>query len=148
MYATGYNITFPFFDEAFLSAPDNNLPLYKRVFKPGVDDLAFIGFAQALPTLFPFVEWQSRLIARYLSGRYRPPSPAEMQRTIAREQKLYTGHFKPSARHTQQIEFFTYERDMERRELPAGAKRVARQGPVRLAGRAGQTALASSSSSR
>ena len=76
VYATGYNITFPFFDEGFLSAPDNHLPLYKRVFKPGIDDLAFMGFAQSLPTLFPFVEWQSRLVARYLSGRYRPPSPA------------------------------------------------------------------------
>ena len=74
------------------------------------------------------MEWQSRLIARYLSGRYRPPPPAEMQRTIAREQKLYTGHFNASARHTQQIEFFTYERDMERRELPAGAKRVRARG--------------------
>ena len=41
-----------------------------------------------------------------------------------------------------------YERDMERRELPAGAKRVQRQGPVRLAGRADQAVLASSSSSR
>ena len=71
-----------------------------------------------------------------------------MQRTIVREQKLYTGHYKASARHTQQIEFFTYERDMERRELPAGAKRVQRQGPVRLAGRADQAVLASSSSSR
>ena len=35
VYATGYNITFPFFDEGFLSAPDNHLPLFKRVFKPG-----------------------------------------------------------------------------------------------------------------
>ena len=148
VYATGYNITFPFFDESFLSAPRNQLPLYKRVFKPGIDDLAFVGFAQALPTLFPFVEWQARLVARYLSGRYRPPAPAEMQHTIVREQKLYTGHYNASARHTQQIEFFTYERDMERRELPAGAKRVARQGPVRLAGRADQAVVASSSSSR
>ena len=76
VYATGYNITFPFFDESFLSAPDNRFPLYKRVFKPGIDDLAFVGFAQALPTLFPFVEWQARLVAGYLGGRYRPPSPA------------------------------------------------------------------------
>ena len=148
VYATGYNITFPFFDEDFLSAPDNRLPLYKRVFKPGIDDLAFIGFAQALPTLFPFVEWQSRLIARWLSGRYRPPSVPEMERTIAREQRLYTGHYRDSARHTQQIEFFTYERDIQRRELPAGAKRAQRLGPVRLAGRADQAVLASSSSIR
>ena len=39
-------------------------PLYKRVFKPGIDDLAFVGFAPALPTLLPVVEWQSRRAVR------------------------------------------------------------------------------------
>src|SRR5262249_47348386 len=43
IYATGYKITFPFFDPEFISAPGNVLPLYKRMFKPGIDDLAFIG---------------------------------------------------------------------------------------------------------
>src|SRR5262245_3346757 len=32
IYATGYNITFPFFDPEFLSAPENRLPLFKRIF--------------------------------------------------------------------------------------------------------------------
>ena len=73
VYATGYNITFPFFDPEFLSAPDNRLPLYKRIFKPGIDDLALIGFAQAIPTLFPFVELQSKLVARYAGGDYALP---------------------------------------------------------------------------
>ncbi len=35
VYATGYNITFPFFDEEFLSAPGNRIRLFKRMFKPG-----------------------------------------------------------------------------------------------------------------
>ncbi len=73
VYATGYNITFPFFDEDFLSAPDNQLPLYKRMLKPGLDDAVFVGFAQGLPTLFPFIECQTRLLARYVAGTYRPP---------------------------------------------------------------------------
>lgn len=42
IYATGYNITFPFFDPEFIDAPDNHIRLYKRMFKPGIDDLAFI----------------------------------------------------------------------------------------------------------
>ena len=61
-----------FFDESVLSAPDNRLPLYKRIFKPGMDDLALIGFAQVIPTLFPFVELQSKLVARYRAA------PSEM----------------------------------------------------------------------
>ncbi len=49
VYATGYNITFPFFDPEFISAPENRIDLYKRMFKPGIDDLVFAGFAQATP---------------------------------------------------------------------------------------------------
>ncbi|EHI14481.1 flavin-containing monooxygenase [Mycolicibacterium thermoresistibile] len=136
IYATGYNITFPFFDPEFLCAPDNRLPLYKRMFKPGIDDLVFVGFAQALPTLFPFVECQARLAAAYLGGSYRLPTEAEMHRVIAADERKYIGHFKNRPRHTQQVDYFDYERDIRKRELPAGRCRVARYGPVRLAGRA------------
>src|SRR5687767_3257910 len=31
VYCTGYRVTFPFFDEGFISAPDNDLPLFRRV---------------------------------------------------------------------------------------------------------------------
>jgi Flavin-binding monooxygenase-like len=135
IYATGYNITFPFFDPDFLSAPDNKLPLYKRMFKPGLDDLIFVGFAQALPTLFPFVECQARVAAAYLAGTYRPPSPAEMTKVIAADERKYIGHFADRPRHTQQVDYFDYERDIRKRELPAGRRRVAKQGAVTLTGR-------------
>ena len=74
IYATGYNISFPFFDAAFISAPDNRLPLYKRMFKPGIDDLVFIGLAQPLPTLFAFIELQTKVLARYVAGLYALPA--------------------------------------------------------------------------
>jgi cation diffusion facilitator CzcD-associated flavoprotein CzcO len=138
IYATGYNITFPFFDEDFLTAPDNRLPLYKRMLKPGLDDLLFVGFAQALPTLFPFVECQARLVARYVAGTYRPPGEAEMHRTIAKDEKKYVGHFADKPRHTQQVDYYDYERDLRGKELPAGKRRVDALGPVPLAGRAGE----------
>jgi len=134
IYATGYNITFPFFDPDFLSAPDNRLPLYKRMLKPGLDDLIFIGFAQALPTLFPFVECQARLVAAYLAGHYRPPSEQEMQKTIKADECKYVGHFADRPRHTQQVDYFDYERDMRNRELPAGRRRVAKHGAIQLSG--------------
>ncbi|WP_255358523.1 MULTISPECIES: NAD(P)-binding domain-containing protein [unclassified Pseudonocardia] len=139
VYATGYNMTFPFFDPDFLSAPNNRLPLYKRILRPGVDDLAFVGFAQALPTLFPFVECQSRLVAAYFAGTYRPPAQAEMERAIREDERRYTGHFADRPRHTQQVDYFVYDHEMRTRELPAGIARVRRHGPVRLAGRARTT---------
>ncbi|HET9719124.1 MAG TPA: NAD(P)-binding domain-containing protein, partial [Solirubrobacteraceae bacterium] len=35
VWCTGYRVTFPFFEESFIAAPDNDLPLFRRVFKPG-----------------------------------------------------------------------------------------------------------------
>src|SRR5690606_7000476 len=129
IYATGYNITFPFFDPEFLSAPDNRIDLYRRMFVPGIEDLVFAGFAQATPTLFPFVEAQARLIGAYAVGRYRLPSPERMRRVIAEDAQRYTGHMLPTPRHTQQVDYFLYEHDMRTRELPAGATRARLHGP-------------------
>ncbi|MCK0176983.1 NAD(P)/FAD-dependent oxidoreductase [Mycolicibacterium sp. F2034L] len=124
VYATGYNITFPFFDPGFLSAPDNQIRLYKRMFVPGIDNLVLIGFAQAVPTLFPFVECQSRVLAAYAVGRYALPPAAEMDRVIDADQDLHAGHCVDRPRHTQQIDYFYYEHDIARRELPAGLARA------------------------
>ncbi|WP_220138505.1 hypothetical protein, partial [Nocardioides massiliensis] len=130
IYATGYNITFPFFDPAFLSAPDNRIRLYKRMFKPGLDDLVFVGFAQSTPTLFPFVEAQSRLVAAYAAGLYRLPGVEEMERVIEADEQLYIGHMHDSARHTQQVDFFRYEHQLRTQELPEGRRRAATLGPA------------------
>ncbi len=74
VWCTGYRVTFPFFDEDFISAPDNDLPLYRRVFKPGVENLAFIALLQPLGAIMPLAEAQGRWIASYLRGEYRLPS--------------------------------------------------------------------------
>lgn len=124
IYATGYKITFPFFDPGFISAPGNHIRLYKRIFKPGLDDLAFVGFAQATPTLFPFVEAQTRLVAAHLTGHYRPPSADEMERVITAEEEKFLGHLVESPRHKQQTDYFLYEHDLRTRELPAGRARA------------------------
>ena len=39
VYCTGYKVTFPFFDPSFVSAKDNDLPLFMRVFHPEHDGL-------------------------------------------------------------------------------------------------------------
>jgi cation diffusion facilitator CzcD-associated flavoprotein CzcO len=124
IYATGYNITFPFFDPDFISAPDNHLPLYKRMYKPGIDDLTFVGFAQSTPTLFPFVESQARLLAAHLVGAYALPDVAEMERVIVEDEAKYIGHVLKTPRHTQQVDYFIYEHDLRAKEIPAGRRRA------------------------
>ncbi len=132
IWATGYNITFPFFDPDFISAPENRIDLYKRMFKPGIEDLVFVGFAQALPTLFPFVECQAGLLARYVVGDYRPPAEDEMHAVIRADHERFLGHMHDSARHRQQLDYHVYEYETRTKEIPQGAKRARELGPVPL----------------
>ena len=123
IYATGYNITFPFFDESFLSAPDNVLPLFKRVFVPGIDNLMFVGFAQAIPSIIGFVQDQAKWIASYLAGEYALPSKSEMESAIRRDEERHAAHYVASSRHTMQVDHVLYAHDLAK-EWKRGRKRA------------------------
>ncbi len=124
VYATGYRISFPFFaDPALQPGADNRFPLFKRMMVPGVDDLFFMGLAQALPTLVNFAEQQSKLAAAYLSGAYAPPPPDEMRRITAEDEAAELGDYYESTRHTIQVDFVRYVADLKR-EIARGARRA------------------------
>jgi cation diffusion facilitator CzcD-associated flavoprotein CzcO len=126
IWATGYKITFPFFDREFISAPGNVLPLWKRMFKPEIPDLAFIGLAQPIPTLFPFCEFQAKLASQWLSGRWAPPPAEVMAAEIARDEQKYAGHYRKRARHTMQLDYHIFRHEMLGKVIPAGQKRAQR----------------------
>ena len=129
VWATGYDISFPFFkDPAFLADADNRPPpLYKRIMKPGVSDLFYMGLAQPLPTLVNFAEQQSKLVGAFLAGQYLPPPPPEMERVIKADEDYYTGQYYAARRHTIQLDFDHYVRALTK-ELAQGAKRAAAAG--------------------
>jgi cation diffusion facilitator CzcD-associated flavoprotein CzcO len=124
VFATGYDMKFPFFDDPDLM-PDaeHRFPLFKRMMKPGVPNLFFMALAQPLPTLVNFAEQQAKLAAAYLTGRYLPPSPAEMEKVIKRDEEIHLGQYYRSQRHTIQVDFGTYVRDLHK-EIAAGEKRA------------------------
>jgi hypothetical protein len=130
VYCTGYKVTFPFFDPSFLSAPDNDLPLYKRVFKPGEPTLAFVALLQPLGAMMPLAEAQGRLLADYLLGRYALPSETEMRDDIERDRRAMTARYVASRRHTMQVDFDDYLHELEQ-ERARGAARAARLGHPR-----------------
>jgi len=123
IYCTGYKVTFPFFDESFLSAPNNDLPLYKRVFKPGIPNLFFVGLLQPLGALMPLAELQGRWIAAYLTGRYGLPSVDDMEREMARDREALQRRYVASRRHTMQVDFDHYMHAL-RREIRRGSSRA------------------------
>ena len=128
IYATGYDMKFPFFEDPEL-VPDSEhrLPLYKRMMKPGVPNLFYMGLAQPLPTLVNFAEQQTKFVAAYLTGKYLPPSPAEMVRITAEDEALHMGQYYASKRHTIQVDFGVYCHDLMK-EIERGAKRAAAAG--------------------
>jgi cation diffusion facilitator CzcD-associated flavoprotein CzcO len=127
VWCTGYKVTFPFFDENFISAPDNDLPLFRRVFKPGIDSLAFIALLQPLGATMPLAEAQGRWLASYLRGEYHLPDRAAMEADIARERERMFKRYVASKRHTMQVDFDNYLFDL-RREMRRGARRAQQAG--------------------
>jgi len=123
IYATGYRISFPFFDPRLLSAQDNVLPLFKRAFPVELKDLFFVGFAQAVPSIIKFVELQTRWLAAYVAGEYALPTTAEMQRIMEHDQRQANAHFVSTKRHTMQVDTNLYAWDL-RKEWKRGMRRA------------------------
>jgi dimethylaniline monooxygenase (N-oxide forming) len=127
VYCTGYRVSFPFFDEAFLSAPANDLPLFMRVFHPDQRALFFIGLLQPLGAIMPLAEAQSHWAADYIRGRYALPPPAEMLSAMKLEREKMFERYVASPRHTMQVDFDDYLVEM-RHERKRGAERAAKHG--------------------
>ncbi len=123
VYCTGYKISFPFFDPSVVSAADNRLPLYRRVASVEHPGLYFIGFIQPLGAIMPLAEAQSEWVADLLSGRAVLPSPVEMRKAISGEERRMRKRYVASKRHTIQVDFHPYLRQI-RRERKRAAQRV------------------------
>jgi len=127
VYCTGYKVTFPFFDEDLISAPDNDLPLYRRVFHPEVDNVFFLSLLQPLGATMPLAEAQAHWVARFLRGEYQLPPPADVRADMERERARMFKRYVTSKRHTMQVDFDDYLFEL-RRELRRGGDRARRSG--------------------
>jgi dimethylaniline monooxygenase (N-oxide forming) len=114
IYCTGYKITFPFFDHELLDAPDNRIPLYRRVVHPELDGLFFVGLLQPLGAIMPLAEAQSEWIADLLEEKAQLPARERMLEVIRREDARMAKRYVASKRHTIQVDFLPYMRAIER----------------------------------
>ena len=145
VYCTGYKVTFPFFEESFVAADDNDLPLFRRVFRPGLPDLFFFGLLQPLGAIMPIAEAQAKWVGDYLLGRYALPSEAEMRRDIDQERSEMFTRYVKSKRHTMQVDYDVYMRNLAR-ERALGRRRAERVGfRLPIAARARSSPLAEAS---
>lgn len=127
IFCTGYKVTFPFFDETFIVAKDNDLPLFKRTFKPGMNNLFFIGLVQPLGAIFPIAEQQAVLAAEYLCGRYALPPEERMLDEMRKEREAMFRRFVKSKRHTMEVDFDLFLKGLQQ-EQARGRKRADEMG--------------------
>jgi hypothetical protein len=124
VYCTGYKISFPFLDHELLDpSGDNRVELYRRVVHPDLDGLYFIGLIQPLGAIMPIAELQSEWVADLVQGEVTLPGRAEMVAEIAREQAAMRKRYVASKRHTIQVDFWPYLRQLrqEREQRRASA---------------------------
>jgi cation diffusion facilitator CzcD-associated flavoprotein CzcO len=112
IYCTGYKISFPFLDSSLVSADGNRLRLYRRVASVEHPGLYFIGFIQPLGAIMPLAEAQAEWVADLLSGQGGLPAPAEMNEAIADEERRMRKRYVASKRHTIQVDFHPYLRQL------------------------------------
>ena len=109
--ATGYKISFPFFDKSFIDWEEAvEVPLWRRMFHQDIDNLYFIGLFQPLGCIWPLADYQALLACMEITGKYQ--RPADMKKAIADE--LANPHFDfiKTPRHSTEVDYANFREDL------------------------------------
>ena len=117
IYATGFRVSFPFFDDSCLPLVDGCPDLHLNVFHRQWDDLFFVGLIQPNSGLWGLADYQSQLVTRYVLGLERsdPAARRLQQRKQASHLDLSGGiHYVESARHGLEVEYYSYRKLLQK----------------------------------
>jgi cation diffusion facilitator CzcD-associated flavoprotein CzcO len=113
IYCTGYKISFPFLEESLISAPGNQVALYRRVVAPDHPTLYFLALVQPLGATMPIAEAQAHWIADLLDGTAALPDAERMRKEIADYHRAVSRRYVRSKRHTIEVDFMAYLREIQ-----------------------------------
>ena len=116
--ATGYQITFPFFDSSFIDYSNSDVDLYLRMFHTDHPTLVFIGLIQPQGCLWVLADRQAQLTANYIMGNYQLPSDISEQ--VQKEIEEIKRKFDGSIRHNLEVDSHEFEKKL-RRAIPSNA---------------------------
>jgi pyruvate/2-oxoglutarate dehydrogenase complex dihydrolipoamide dehydrogenase (E3) component len=111
IYATGYQISFPFFDKEccdFTHA--TQVPLYRKMMHPDHEQLYFIGLCQPQGCIWPLADYQSKIVARIIAGTLK--RPVDLHQKIAQEIKRPHYRFKSNARHALEVDYHRFRKEL------------------------------------
>jgi hypothetical protein len=117
--ATGYFISLPFFDPDFLSYENaERVPLYLRMFHPEHPSLIFIGLFQPQGAIWPLSDYQAKLAANYVTGRWQRPD--NITQLAEADSDFIAKSFTRSMRHTIEVHYERFRRRL-RAQIPKDA---------------------------
>ena len=111
VFATGYNIRFPFLDPALVPwVDDAAIPLYRKMIPAAPEDLYFIGLFQPLGCIWPLADYQARIAARAIAGRWR--RPPDLAARIAHEMAHPHYRFQRDRRHATEVDYHRFRAEL------------------------------------
>lgn len=118
--ATGYKISFPFLDKSLVDWEDAvAVPLWRRMFHPDVPNLYFIGLFQPLGCIWPLADYQALLACLEIKGEYQ--RPANLRKLIEHEIRHPHFNFVKSPRHSTEVDYATFRKELFAELKKAGA---------------------------
>lgn len=127
VFATGYNITFPFLDDDVMNPEGNRVSLFKHVVHPDYANLYFIGLIQPWGAIMPLAEQQAYWVGDILTGECRLPDRESMLSDVDLSDRKMQKRYVRSARHTIQVDFYPYKKELQQ-ERERGRNRPLRKG--------------------
>ena len=133
VFATGYQIRFPFIDDHLVNGPDGRPRFFEHAFHPEHDNLFAAGLVQANGSIWRLASYQGRLMSRFILAQDHAPERADwFRRTKASPSRARPDAFVASERHILEANYFTLRRRLRRltRGFGRRLKRMEQPGPA------------------
>ena len=111
VYATGFQLSFPFIEQKHLAWDKKQPNLYMNIFDRQHPNLFFIGLFQTSTGNWPLMDYQAQLVARYLKARQDAPGKTiKFEQLIQKDKRDNNGgiKFTDAERHSIEFEHFAY----------------------------------------
>jgi hypothetical protein len=117
VFATGYQVAFPFLDPRHLNSADGRPDFYLHVFHPTTDDLFILGMIQPDSGVWPLMDLQARAVASYIRAWEADRAGLRQVRALKQGPRPDLGGgilYLKSERHRYEVEHSTYARRLRR----------------------------------
>jgi len=111
IWATGYQIRFPFFDNSVITwGPEDPVPLYLKMMHRVIPHVFFIGLFQPIGCIWRLADHQARIAALQIKGVLS--RPADIERRIEKELRSPHWHFEKVSRHTVEVDYHVFRDEL------------------------------------